>query len=113
MKKYGLPILVIIVGSIVYSLATEYLTFNGASTVCTFIRIAIIFGFGVSLCQKRRSNQKDWIKKLVISFFVFFLICWELGYFAFPELRSLMKFLGLTTFGFNLIYVYCGWAFFD
>ncbi|MDD6466942.1 MAG: hypothetical protein PUF50_02035 [Erysipelotrichaceae bacterium] len=113
MKKYGIPILIIILGSLLVHLANTYLNFSGANTICTLLRVIVVFSFGMSLCQRRRRNQNAWVKKLLIAFFVFFMMCWELGYFIFPELKYLLNFLGLTTFGFNLIYVYCGWAFFD
>ena len=113
MKKYGIPILVVILGSIVHGIATDILDFASAAAICTIIKVAVIFGFGVSLGPQQFKSQKGWGKKVLISVLIFFLICWELGYFAFPSLRYLMNFLGLTTFGFSLIYVYCGWIFFD
>jgi len=110
MKKYGLPLLIIIVGSLLWNLTYSYL---GAGLICTLIRVCTVFGFGVSLAQFRKRSQNGWVKKLIIAFFVFFLVCWELGYLTFPQLRSVIDFLGLTSFGFNLLYVYCGWSFFD
>ncbi|MBR5796345.1 MAG: hypothetical protein IKY26_09395 [Erysipelotrichaceae bacterium] len=113
MKKYGLPLLIIIVGSFLVQLISNFLNFTGANEICTVLRVMVVFSFGLSLCQKKRRNQNNWVKKLVIAFFVFFLMCWEMGYFVFPGIKSILNFLNLTSFGYNLLYVYCGWAFFD
>ena len=113
MKKYGLPLLIIIVGSFLTQLANRFLNFTGAYEICTVLRVMVVFAFGMSLCQRKRRNQNTWVKKLIIAFFVFFLMCWEMGYFVFPGIKGIVNFLGLASFGFDLLYIYCGWAFFD
>ena len=42
-----------------------------------------------------------------------FFLLWALGYIVFPQLKSIFNFLGIQGFVIYMVYVYCGWAFFD
>ena len=113
MKKYGLPIAVALVGALIVRLVEGFFTFNGAGTLVVLLKDSVLFAFGVSLCQKKRRKNESWFKKLILAFVVFFFVCWELGYVVFPALKTVFNFLGVRGFVVSLVYIYCGWAFFD
>lgn len=113
MKKYGMPVLVALVGALLVRLVDAYLSFPGVNDLVTILRVMVLFGFGLTLNQHGRRRNESWVKKLVIAFVVFFFVCWELGYIVFPELKAAFNFLGIYGFVVNMVYVYCGWCFFD
>ena len=43
---------------------------------------------------------------------IFFLV-WELGYIMIPELKNAFDLVGISGAVVYLVYIYCGWSFFD
>ncbi len=113
MKKYLMPILTVIIGGLVIHLFATYLNFPGVETFLVLLRAAVYFFFGVTMSWIKHGRQYTWLRKVIITIIVFFIIAWQLDYVVFPQLASVFTFLGLTDFGFSLVYIYCGWAFFD
>ena len=57
-------------------------------------------------------NKLTMMRIIMIPLFLFFLL-WDLGYIVFPQLKTVFDFLGIQGFVIAMVYVYCGWAFFD
>lgn len=109
MKKY-LPILVLILGSLLVHFAAVW---GAGGSLLVVLRALVCFTFGVSMAVHRHGRQYTWLKKVIVAFVVFFVMVWQMGVIVFPELAGVFETLGLTDFGFSLIYIYCGWIFFD
>ena len=52
-------------------------------------------------------------KKVIVSFVMIFFLVWDLGYIMIPELKAVFDNLGIIGYIVYLIYIYCGWSFFD
>ncbi len=100
-----LPILVLVVVLVVrYLLAMIGLMDFG--WFYTLFWVIATFGFGLSLNPKhKRSNT--WVLKLIISFIVFLLFTYQMGWLSLPWISQFLSSLVIY-----LIYVWCGWAFF-
>lgn len=114
-RKLGLPLLIIIIGSILYSLVGS-LNFNGENVVLELIKAFAFFAFGMALNTYKKKRSSAWVGKLIISFVMFFFIFFSLGYFKdFYGVINTLSFIGLThrVMAIPLIYVLCGFLFFD
>ena len=106
-RRYGIPFLIMIVSGLIVRL------FQLRSVLVTIAIAVSLFAFGLSLHIHKKRRDESWFKKLVISFFLMFFLLWDLGYIVFPQLKSIFNFLGIQGFVIYMVYVYCGWAFFD
>lgn len=112
-RRYGLPFLIMIGGGLLVRLLRQFL-FGSLVSAVVIVTIAIVlFSFGLSLNGHKKRRDESWFKKLIISFVFLFFIMWNLGYVVFPSLHSFFSFLGIEGFVIYMVYVYCGWAFFD
>lgn len=110
-SKYGLPLLIIIVGGWLIKLIDIFVT-NGIKNIVIVIVTAIfLFAFGMSLQPKRR--YKTWVKKLIIAFIFSYLILFNLGYFHLSLIVKLFDLLAINQLADYLIYIFLGWLFFD
>lgn len=117
-KNLGLPLLIIIIGTLLYRLVSNFnmILFIPASLVLTLIKAFTCFSFGMALKTHKRKRSGEWVGKLIISFVMFFYICLSLGYLdGFGDLIRVLNMLGLThqTMAVPLIYILCGYLFFD
>lgn len=114
-KNIVLPIVIIIVGIFLYRIVNQYIGFMKAELL-ELIRAFTFFAFGMSLRQYKKKRSSAWVGKLLISFVMFFLICFSLGYLKnFGNVINVMNFLGLTNqyMAIPMIYTLCGALFFD
>lgn len=112
-RKYGVPILVMIVGGILVKVESEIFSSNFANTLIIITKALVMFAFGISLSLSKRKRNESWLKKIIISFFLLFFIFWDLGYIVVPALKSFFNLIGISGFVIHLFYVYLGYAFFD
>ena len=112
-RRYGIPFLIMIVSGLIVRLFNLYLPVSIRSTLVTIAIAVSLFAFGLSLHIHKKRRDESWFKKLVISFFLMFFLLWDLGYIVFPQLKSIFNCLGIQGFVIYMVYVYCGWAFFD
>ena len=112
-RRYGILFLIMIVSGLIVRLFNLYLPVSIRSTLVTIAIAVSLFAFGLSLHIHKKRRDESWFKKLVISFFLMFFLLWDLGYIVFPQLKSIFNFLGIQGFVIYMVYVYCGWAFFD
>lgn len=111
MKKYASPIITMIVTGWLSRLEGMFLTGSARSLIVTFT-IAMGF-FALGICLQPRRKNRTWVQKLVVSFVFLFFVLWELGYLSIPFLSNVLDTLGYQHFVIYMIYVFCGWLFFD
>jgi len=112
-RRYGLPLLIILLTGISLNTLGYILSGNIGTKIIIILRCALMFTFGLSIFMGRKKRNQSWIKKLVISFFLIFFLVWDLGYVMIPELKTIFNFLGIKGYVIYLVYIYCGYAFYD
>ena len=112
-RRYGLPVLLILLTGISLNMLGVILYGNIGNDIMTILRCALLFAFGLSMFTGRKKRNQSWIKKLLISFFLIFFLVWDLGYVMIPELKSVFNFLGIRGYVIYLVYIFCGYAFYD
>ena len=117
-RNLFLPLLIIIIGTLFYRLVSGFgsILFIPSSFLLVLIKAITCFAFGMAIKTHKRKRSSEWVGKLIISFVMFFYILLSLGYLnGFGELIHILNILGLTseTLAIPLIYVLCGYLFFD
>ncbi|MBR2684653.1 MAG: hypothetical protein IKE59_01210 [Erysipelotrichaceae bacterium] len=109
--KYLTPILILMGGG--WLIRLENLLIKGsANHLFVTVTLALtLFGFGIAL-QPRRNN-KTWVKKLLVSFVLLFFLLLDLGYLKVGIVSDLLYYGALDGVIYYMIYVFCGWLFFD
>jgi len=108
-RKYLLPMGIILCLSLLLRWLDAWL----ADWMVIVLRCCGLFCFGMSLNFGKHKKYETWLRKVIISFVLIFFLVWELGYVMIPQLKSFFDVLGLYGYIVYLIYIYCGWAFFD
>lgn len=114
-RKFGLPMMIIIVGTILYRIIGEF-GFAYKGVVLELIKAFTFFAFGMALNTYKKKRSSAWVGKLIISFVMFFYIFYSLGYLGgFGSLIHFLNIVGLLhpVMAIPLIYVLCGFLFFD
>jgi hypothetical protein len=112
-RRYGLPILIILLTGISLNTLGIILSGDIGSKIIIILRCVLMFVFGLNMYVGRKKRNQSWIKKLVISFFLIFFLVWDLGFVMIPELKTIFNFLGIKSYVIYLVYIYCGYAFYD
>lgn len=112
-KKYFMPILVLLILSLGLRWLEVLLTGQIGFIIITILRASLLFWFGLTLNVSHRRRNEKWFRKVLISFVFIFFLVWDLGYIMIPELKAFFNSIGLYGYIVYLIYIYCGWAFFD
>ncbi len=112
-KRYLLPLLVLLILSIGLRWLELILTGHVGFIILTILRSLLLFWFGLTLNHAHRRRNETWLRKVIISFVFIFFLVWDLGYIMIPELKNFFDNIGLYGYIVYLIYIYCGWAFFD
>ena len=112
-RRYGLPVLIMVISGLLVRLFNTYLPGSIRSLIVTITMPVALFAFGMALHVHKKRRDESWFKKLVICFVLLFFLLWDLGYIVFPQLKAVFDFLGIQGFVIAMVYVYCGWAFFD
>lgn len=113
MKKYFLPLLgIILTGFSLHHLAKIWFGQWGFLWLSLW-RCIGYFMIGVSLRFLRKRRKENYWKKLAISVTMIFLLMLEWGYLPTSIIKNTFSFLGLEGNMLHLLYLYCGWLFFD
>ena len=111
MKKFGLPILIILILSFCLGYLERLLNAE-ALILVTILRAGLLFYLGICLRPGNKRSQR-WVGKVVISFIFALFLVYEMGYLPFYEVNAFLGFLGIRGYIIFLIYVICGCFFFD
>lgn len=112
-KKYFLPIAILLCLSLGLRWLAPLLSGDIGEMFIIILRAGLLFAFGLSLNVSKRRRYETWIRKVIISFVMIFFLVWELGLIMIPELKNIFDTLGFSGYIVYLIYIYCGWSFFD
>ena len=112
-RKYFLPIAVLLGLSLGVRWLDPLLNGTLGEAIIIILRAVLLFCFGLSLNIAKRKRYETWVRKVLISFVFIFFLLWDLGYIMIPELKTIFNYLGLYGYIVYLIYIYCGWSFFD
>ena len=113
MKRYGIPLLTIMIGYGAYHLIRHYYSFGYQRVVMTIQAALLLFVFGISM-STRSKNRSTWVKKTVIIGLLGFLIVGQLGLIKGIEVVSVVfaKLRLNGTMLFEMLYIYLGFIFF-
>ena len=114
-RKLGMPILIIIIGTIMYRIVANF-GFAFKETVLELIKAFTFFAFGMALNTYKKKRRSAWVGKMIISFVMFFYVFYSLGYLTgFSKLVNVLNLLGLlhSVMAIPLVYTLCGFLFFD
>lgn len=111
-QRYGIPIAIMIGGGWLLRLIRYLFTGSTEHTLVIIATAILLFSFGMNLSQHKKRNH-TWIKKVLVSFLFLFLLLWDLGYFILPQIKAVMNFLAIEGVVISMLYIYCGWTFFD
>lgn len=111
-KKYGLPLLIVIAGTLLWQLGR---TLKLSAIAQEMIYTATLFSFGVSLRSVQKKRSSGWVGKLIICVVLTLFVLHRLAVFNLHGIVPFLALAGLTnqTIAVPLIYVWCGYLFFD
>ena len=112
-KKYLLPLALILCLALGLRWLEPLLDGRLGEMIIIILRACLLFGFGLSLNCGKRKRYETWVRKVIISFIFIFFLVWDLGLVMIPELRAVFSSIGISGYIIYLIYIYCGWSFFD
>lgn len=113
MKKFGLPILLIILIAISSKFLVQFTDDQVGNFLYIIVMMALLFNLGLTLNTHKKTRGQTWIKKVIASLVVLLFLIYQLsGTLVFNELHTFFGFIGLNQTVIYLIYVYCGWIFF-
>jgi len=112
MKKYGWPLVTIIVGAFLIKLIKDYVFVSFSKGLLTVLTSLLLFIFGSVLNQHHHAAGADWIKKFLVAALYVFLVIMQLGIFSWPALTMVFDTIGVTYVIHCLLYVYLGYIFF-
>lgn len=112
MKKYGWPLITILLGSFIIKLVKDYIFVSFSNILVTVLISLLLFIFGAVCNQHHSHGGADWIKKFIIAALYVFLVIIQLGVFSWPALQMVFSTLGVTSIIYYLFYIYLGYIFF-
>lgn len=111
-KKYTYPLVLLFVGAFLLRLLDNYTSGVTFDRIIVILKVALLFSFGLALNLHSKRKQ-TWVKKVVVSFIVVFLTIYSMGFIVIPQVAFLINFLGIYGFVLDLVFIFCGWTFFD
>ncbi len=112
-RKYLLPLAILLVLSVGLRWLDPLLNGQIGEAIIIILRACLLFMFGLSLNVAKKRRYETWVRKVIISFVFIFFLVWDLGYIMIPELKTAFNYIGLYGYIVYLVYIYCGWSFFD
>ena len=113
MKKYGLPFLILIVGSFLIQLVRNYIFVSFKAVLISVLTAILLFGFGISLHNHKRKKGDTWLKKMLIMFVYVVFVLMYLGTISIPVIDSALETIGFTNVAYYMLFIYLGFVFFS
>ncbi len=112
MKKYGVPFLILVIGSFLLHLIRANVSFSGKDTLLTVLLAVLAFVFGACLNGSKGSRGDTWVKKMIVMFIFIFMVLVYMGIVRIPVLNQALNFIGVTSSIYLLLFVWLGFLFF-
>ncbi len=109
MKRYGIPLIVILLGSLILSLIQRYFPVSG--TMIYFLKAMLLFIFGVYLSTYSKKSS-GWVKKFVVAGLFVLVLLFDLGLIKVAVFNRILSFVGINSIIYAMIYIYFGYIFF-
>ncbi len=112
MKKYGLPFIILVVGSFLLHLIRENVSFTGKDTLLAVLMAVLAFMFGACLNSSHSSRGDTWVKKMIVMFLFIFMVLVYLNVIRIGVINQVLGFIGFTDKLYCLLFVWLGFLFF-
>ena len=112
MKRYGLPLIVIIISSIGLYLFKNYAFFDSKGTWLVIFTALALFIFGVYLNGAKSKKNDTWIKKFIVFSLFILLIIMQLGLLYVKTIAIFFDIIGANSLIYYIFYIYLGYIFF-
>lgn len=110
MKRYGVPLLVIVLSSLLMYVARAYVGIN--STATSVLVAGVLFVFGIYLNTYRSKKGDTWIQKFIVMALFILLLLIQLGLINIPIINKFLSIIEANTMVYYMFYVYFGYIFF-
>jgi len=111
MKRYGIPLLVIIIGCLMLFGIRNYIFFSFKDSALVILSALLLFVLGISM-SNRSKKSNGWLKKVVILTLMVLMVLIELGVLRISFLSMIFSKIGSVTLIFSMLYIYFGFIFF-
>lgn len=111
-KKYILPLLAILLLSIFLNYFSKILEPNFTFLVI-IIRCFLLLLIGFIFSNAKYHKKQNWLPKVLFSIVILIFLFNELNFIEIPGLLEIFNYLGIKGFLVYLIYIYCGYCFFQ
>lgn len=112
MKRYGVPLIVIVVGSLVLFAFRNYLSIPNMNTIYNVLIACLLFMYGVYLNGYKSKKGDTWIKKFIIMALFILLLLNQLGVLYVAMISKVLNMIGATSLIYYMLYIYLGYIFF-
>ena len=113
MKKYGLPFLIIIISAFISEMIRQYVYFSFKAGFLAVVLAILLFAFGASLNDHRKTRGDTWLKKMIIMFLFVVFVLLQLRVVHFDFIDIAFSTIGFTDMIYYMMYVYLGYVFFS
>ena len=112
MKRYGYPLIVIVLASLILYLFRTYVSVTDQYTIYTILQNISLFIFGVYLNGYKGRKSNSWVKKFIVFFVFLILTFMQLSIFELSIISFVLSFIKANSFIYLMLYVYLGYIFF-
>ncbi len=112
MRRYGIPLIVIIISSIGLYLFKNYAFFTYKGTMTVILTALALFIYGIYLNIGKSKKSDTWIKKFIVFSFFILLIMMQLGLFRIRFISIFLDIIGADNLIYSMLYIYLGFIFF-
>ncbi len=113
MRKYGLPFLILLLGSFGLQLVREYVYVSFKETLLAILTALLLFIFGASLNDHKKTRNDTWLKKMLIMFVYIAFILIYLNVIRIDAISVAMATIGFTNVIYYMLFIYFGYIFFS
>ncbi|MGN1398695.1 MAG: amino acid permease [Erysipelotrichaceae bacterium] len=112
MKRYGYPLIVIVLASLLLYLFRTYVSVSDQYTIYIILESLALFIFGVYLNGYKSRKSNGWVKKFIVFFAFMLLVFMQLGIFELKIISVVLSFIRANSIIYFMLYVYLGYIFF-
>lgn len=112
MRRYGFPLIVIVISSIGLYLFKNYAFFVDKGIWTVILTALALFIFGVYLNNAKSKKSDTWIKKFIVFTFFILLVIMQIGLLRIKFISIFLDVIGADSLIYYMFYIYLGYIFF-